>query len=146
MLKLVLKIHSLAAAAYAVVLLFVPSLFCQLTTKDPSTDYGLAMTQLFGAPMVLMTLLTWFAAGLDDRKSQHRIACFVLLYLCTGLTITLIQQLSGKWGAGGWSSPLSYACFAALYTVALLRKTDARSLPRGRAAFDAPRSSATGSG
>lgn len=143
MLKLVLKIHSLAAGAYAGVLLFVPSLFCQLTSKDPSTDYGLALTQLLGAPMVLMTLLTWFAAGLEDRQSQQRIARFVLLYLCTGLTITLIQQLSGKWGSGGWSSPLSYAGFAALYTLALLRKTEVRSAARVPSAFDAPRSSPT---
>jgi len=146
MLKLVLKIHALAAATYAFVLLFVPSLFWQLTAKDPSTDYSLAMTQLLGAPMVLMSLLTWFAAGLEDGRSQHRIASFVLLYLCTGLTITLIQQLSGKWGVGGWSSPLSYACFAGLYTVALLRKTDARTTPHVRTGFDSRRERASESG
>jgi hypothetical protein len=37
------------------------------------------------------------------------------------IVVTLSQQLQGKWGVGGWSSPVSYLLFASLYAVALLR-------------------------
>jgi hypothetical protein len=122
MLKTVLRIHSVAAASYAVVLLFFPTLFWQLTAKDPATDFGLSVAQLLGAPMIVMTCVTWIASTLSDPKVQRSLACALLLYLCTGFVVTLVQQLQGKWGTLGWSSPLSYACFSALYTIALLRK------------------------
>jgi Na+-driven multidrug efflux pump len=123
MLKTVLRIHSVAAASYAVVLLFFPEFFCQLTGKDgASTDFTFAVAQLLGAPMVLMTLVTWIASGLDDARTQRRIALAVLTYLCTGLVVTLLQQRQGQWGPGGWSSPGSYLLFALLYATALLRR------------------------
>jgi hypothetical protein len=124
MLKAVLKIHAVAAASYAVVLLFFPTLFWQLTAKDPATDFGLSVAQLLGAPMVLMTLVTWIASGLTDAKVQRQLGLAIVLYLCTGFVVTLWQQLQGKWGLGGWSSPVSYLLFASLYAVALFRKSD----------------------
>ena len=122
MLKTVLRIHSVAAASYAVVLLFFPRFFWQLTAKDAATDFGLSVAQLLGAPMVVMTCVTWIASGLTDSKIQRSLASAILLYLCTGFVVTLMQQVQGKWGTLGWSSPVSYVSFAALYTIALLRK------------------------
>ena len=119
MLKAVLKVHSVAAASYAVVLLFFPTLFWQLTAKDAATDFGLSVAQLLGAPMVLMTLVTWIASGLTDAKTQRQLALAILIYLATGFVVTLWQQLQGKWGIGGWSSPVSYLLFASLYAIAL---------------------------
>lgn len=125
MLKTVLRLHAVAAASYAVVLLFFPSLFWQLTAKDTATDFGLSVAQLLGAPMVFMTLVTWLASGLSDTKTQRRLAFAVTIYLATGFVVTLWQQLHDKWGIGGWSSPVSYLLFVALYGLALLRE------PRG---------------
>jgi Ca2+/Na+ antiporter len=122
MLKAVLRLHSVAAASYAVVLLFFPRLFWQLTAKDTATDFGLSVAQLLGAPMVLMTLITWIASGLSDAKAQRQIGLAVAAYLGTGFVVTLWQQLQGKWGVGGWSSPVSYLLFFSLYAIALFRK------------------------
>ncbi len=122
MLKVVFRIHSIAAASYAVVLLFLPTLFWRLTAKDPATDFGIGIAQLLGAPMVFMTCVTWLASGINDPKIQRPLALAVLLYLSTGFIVTLAQQLQGKMGVLGWSSPLSYSVFALLYAVALFRK------------------------
>lgn len=122
MLKTVLRIHSVAAASYALVLLFVPQLFWQLTAKDPATDFGIGIAQLLGAPMVLMTCVTWIASNLSDPKQQRPFGFAILLYLATGFVVTLIQQIQGKMGVGGWSSPVSYFLFSGLYAIALLRK------------------------
>ncbi len=122
MLKTVLRIHSAAAASYALVLLFVPHLFWQLTAKDPATDFGLGIAQLLGAPMVLMTCVTWLASNLPSPKLQRPFGYAILLYLTTGFVITLTQQIQGKMGVGGWSSPVSYLLFASLYSIALIRK------------------------
>jgi hypothetical protein len=122
MLKTVLKVHSVAAASYAVVLLFFPTLFWRLTASDGLTNFGLSVTQLLGAPMVFMTCVTWIASELTDVKVQRRIALAIVLYLGTGFVVTLLQQLQGKWGIGGWSSPGSYLLFTLLYAVALFRK------------------------
>ena len=130
MLKAVFRIHSIAAASYAAVLLFFPTLFWQLTAKDPATDFGLGVAQLLGAPMVLMTCVTWLAAGLADAKVQRSLGLAVLLYLSTGFVVTLRQQLLGMWGIGGWSSPLSYASFATLYAIALSKNSRNQNLPR----------------
>ena len=65
MLKAVLKVHAVAAAFYAVVLLLFPTLFWRLTAKDAATDFGLSVAQLLGAPMVLMTLVYM------DRQRPH---------------------------------------------------------------------------
>jgi hypothetical protein len=123
MLKAVLKVHSVAAASYAVVLLFFPAFFWRLTAKGgPSTGSALAITQLLGAAMVLIALVTWIASGLDDARTRRRFAMAILTYLGTGLVVTLGQQLQGKWGPGGWSSPGSYLLFALIYATALLRR------------------------
>ncbi len=122
MLKTVLRIHSAAAASYALVLLFAPRLFWQLTAKDPATDFGLGIAQLLGAPMVLMTCITWLASSLPTSKLQRPFGYAILLYLGTGFVVTLLQQMQGKMGPGGWSSPLSYLLFSSLYGIALLRK------------------------
>jgi hypothetical protein len=119
MLRRVFRVHAVAAASYAVVLLFFPTFFWQLTAKDQATDFGFAVAQLLGAPMVLMTCVTWIASGLADSKLQRKIALAILLYLCTGFVVTLWQQLQGMWGVGGWSSPVSYLLFASLYATAL---------------------------
>ncbi len=128
MLKTVLRIHSAAAASYALILLFAPRLFWQLTAKDAATDFGLGIAQLLGAPMVLMTCVTWLASNLPTPKLQRPFGYAILLYLATGFVITLLQQMQGKMGPGGWSSPLSYSLFAGLYGVALLRKDRTASL------------------
>jgi len=122
MLKTVLRIHSAAAASYALVLLFAPRLFWQLTAKDPATDFGIGIAQLLGAPMVLMACVTWLASNLPTSKLQRPFAYAILLYLSSGFVITLTQQIQGKMGPGAWSSPISYFLFSGLYAVALLRK------------------------
>ena len=114
-LKNLFRLHAALAAIYAIGLVLVPRWVIGLLAYEPLGDVGADVTRLFGAALVMVTLLAWGASRSYEDATRRLIASVLFVYTTLGLVITLIGQLAGTWGVLGWSSIASYLIFVAGY-------------------------------
>ena len=105
------RLHAILAALYAVGLILAPQFIIGLLSPLPLNAVGTDISRLFGAALVLVTLVTWGASRLTDRTARRIIAGGLLVYSILGGIITALGQFAGKWRALGWSSIISYLIF-----------------------------------
>jgi len=118
------RLHAVLAAIYALGLVLVPKAVIGLLSDQPLGDVGTDITRLFGAALVLITLVTWAASRMSDTESRRAIALGLFIYTALGAFITLPGQLTGTWGALGWSSIVSYLIFVIGYGYFLFVKPE----------------------
>jgi hypothetical protein len=70
---------------------------------------GLFMSRFFGAALVELGLVLWFARGATDRSLQRAIALAGTLGSVVGLCVAVYGQLAGLVNGMGWSSVAIYA-------------------------------------
>jgi hypothetical protein len=110
-----LRLHALLAACYALGLLAFPRLILGLLSSGPLDPVGIAITRLFGAALVLVTLLAWGAGRRTDRDLRRFVTTALFVYTALGLLLTLIGQLGGTWNRLGWINVASYLVFVLGY-------------------------------
>jgi hypothetical protein len=109
------RLHAILAGIYALGLLLVPQTIIGLLSPNPLTPLGIDITRLFGAALVLVTIIAWGASQLTDQASRRLIVGGLLVYTSLGLVITLLGQLAGRWGLLGWSTIVTYLIFVLGY-------------------------------
>ncbi len=109
-----LRLHALLAACYAIGLLALPRLILGLLSGGPLDPVAVAITQLFGGALVLVTLLAWGASRRTDRDLRRCVTTALFVYTL-GLLLTLIGQLNGTWKPLGWINVASYLVFVLGY-------------------------------
>jgi hypothetical protein len=105
------RLHAILAGLYAVGLILAPQFIIGLLSPLPLNAVGTDISRLFGAALVLVTLITWRASRLTDRPARRMIAGGLLVYSTLGGIITAWGQFAGTWSALGWSSIISYLIF-----------------------------------
>jgi hypothetical protein len=118
------RLHAILAALYALGLLLVPQATIGLLSPLPLNPLGTDITRLFGAALVLVTLITWGASRLSDRSARRVVAGGLLVYTSLGAIIAVVGQLAGNWGVLGWSSIVSYLIFVLGYAYFLFVKPE----------------------
>ena len=118
------RLHAVLAALYALGLVLVPRVIIGLLADEPLGDVGTDVTRLFGAALVLVTLLSWGASRISDTRARRLIATGLLVYTTLGGVIALLGQLAGTWGVLGWSSIVTYLIFVIGYGYFLFVKPE----------------------
>jgi hypothetical protein len=110
-----LRLHALLAAIYALGLLAFPRLILSLLSGGPLDPAGVAITRLFGAALVLVTLLAWGASQHGDRPLRQLVTTALFVYTTLWLLLTLLGQVTGTWNRLGWINVASYLIFVLGY-------------------------------
>jgi hypothetical protein len=118
------RLHAVLAALYALGLVLVPRVIIGLLADEPLGNVGTDVTRLFGAALVLVTLLSWGASRISDTRARRLIATGLLVYTTLGGIIALLGQLAGTWGVLGWSSIVTYLIFVIGYGYFLFVKPE----------------------
>ena len=118
------RLHAVLAALYALGLVLMPRVIIGLLADEPLGNVGTDVTRLFGAALVLVTLLSWGASRISDTRARRLIATGLLVYTTLGGVIALLGQLVGTWGILGWSSIVTYLIFVIGYGYFLFVKPE----------------------
>jgi hypothetical protein len=118
------RLHAVLAALYALGLVLMPRVIIGLLADEPLGNVGTDVTRLFGAALVLVTLLSWGASRISDTRARRLIATGLLVYTTLGGVIALLGQLAGTWGVLGWSSIVTYLIFVIGYGYFLFVKPE----------------------
>lgn len=118
------RLHAVLAALYALGLVLMPRVIIGLLADEPLGNVGTDITRLFGAALVLVTLLSWGASRISDTRARRLIATGLLVYTTLGGVIALLGQLAGTWGVLGWSSIATYLIFVIGYGYFLFVKPE----------------------
>jgi hypothetical protein len=120
-LKTLLVIGTVVAGVFGLAFVFVPGQV--IAAYGITADAGLKYVgQLFGASLIGIAVLTWFAK--DTPESEARTAILRALFVFNGLAlvVTLLAQLNGVANALGWSSVAIFLLFAIGYAYFLWPK------------------------
>ena len=109
------RLHAVLGAIYAIVILLFPRELMLLLSDEFIGNVGTDVTRLFGAALVLVTLLTYGASRLKNIEARRVIALSLLVYTTLGAIIALLGQLVGTWNIFGWSSIATYVIFVIGY-------------------------------
>jgi hypothetical protein len=115
MLTWLLRLHALLAAIYALGLLLLPVLIVGLLSGQALNPVGAAITRLFGAALVLVTVLALGASRSADRPLRRLVTTALWVYSARGLARTLAGQLGGVWNGLGWINVATYLIFVLGY-------------------------------
>jgi hypothetical protein len=118
------RLHAILAVLYAVGLILAPQAIIGLLSPNPLNTLGADIARLFGAALVLVTVIAWGASRLTDRPARRLIAGGLLVYTALGFIITLLGQLAGTWGPLGWSNIVAYGIFVVGYAYFLFVKPE----------------------
>jgi hypothetical protein len=106
-LKTWMLVNTVVAGLFGLALILVPGSFS--ATYGVTADAGMRyMDQIYGASLVSIAALCWFAK--DATESEARMAIIRALFVFDGvaLVVTLVAQLNGVMNAVGWSSVVIY--------------------------------------
>ena len=96
------------AVLYALGLILAPHRIISLLSALPLNPVATDLARLFGAALVLITLVAWGASRLADPAARRMIAGGLFIYATLGTIITSWDSLRvrGVRGAGAASSPI----------------------------------------
>jgi hypothetical protein len=118
------RLHAILAGLYALGLLLVPEMIIRLLSPHPLSPVAVDITRIFGAALVLITIIAWGASRLPHQAVRRLIARALLVYTALGLIISLLGQLAGHWGPLGWSTIVTYLVVAVGYVYFLFIKPE----------------------
>jgi hypothetical protein len=118
------RLHAILAGLYALGLLLVPEMIIGLLSPHPLSPVAVDITRIFGAALVLITIIAWGASRLPDTAARRLIARALLVYTTLGLIISLLGQLAGHWGPLGWSTIVTYLVVSVGYVYFLFIKPE----------------------
>lgn len=90
----------------------------------PLNGLSLDITRIFGAALVLITLLAWGASNLSDKPARRMVASGLCIYTPLGMIVSLMGQLAGNWGPLGWSNVMVYLVISLGYAYFLFLKPE----------------------
>lgn len=101
-LKHLLVINAVIALVYGISYQLVPTTVLSLygVTTGPGEIF---MSRLFGAPLIGIGLLTWFARNISDSETQRAIILSMLIYCFIGFVITIHGTVTGVMSTVGWT-------------------------------------------
>jgi len=106
-----LVINTIVALVYGIILVLTPATMLSLygITQGP----GEKLTgQYFGAALIGIGLLTWFARNVADPGAQRAIVLSLLIYDIIGLIVSVLGTVSGAMSTFGWSAVVIYVLLA----------------------------------
>lgn len=122
--RIVFFINAFIAVLLGLGLLVVPSLVLNPFDVDEYASTKL-FSQFFGAAMLALGLLLWFAKDVTDTNLQKGMGIGLLVGAAAGLIISLIGTTSGILRSNGWALMVLYVLlgFAYAYLVFLKPRT-----------------------
>jgi hypothetical protein len=108
--RMLLIIKAVVCLAFGVYLLVAPASLFGLLGASLSGAGPFAARE-YGAAMIGILLLAWFARDVQARDARVAILLGLLVYDGIGVIITVLAVLTGVLNALGWSIALVYAFF-----------------------------------
>ncbi|MCP5094261.1 MAG: hypothetical protein GY943_01780 [Chloroflexi bacterium] len=118
------RLHAILAVIYAIGLVLIPKSIIGLLSDAPLGTVGTDVTRLFGAALVMISLIAWAASRMNGAEGRRAIALSLFVYTTLGTIITLLGQFAGTWGPLGWSNIVSYLIFVVGYGYFLFVKPE----------------------
>jgi hypothetical protein len=116
-----LIIKALVCLCFGIILLIIPAELFGLLGGSLG-DTGRFAAREYGAALVGILLLTWFAKDVKASDAKGAILLNLLVYDAIGMIITLLVVLSGTLNALGWSIVVVYLFFAGGAAFLLLKE------------------------
>lgn len=73
------------------------------------------LARLFGAALIGIGLLTWFARNISDSKTQRAVILSMLVYDIIGAVVALHSTVTGTMNAVGWTGVVIFLFLALGY-------------------------------
>ena len=104
-------VYAFVSAVFGLAFVFVPerSLALYGITLSPG---GVPIVRLFGAALLELGLLSWFARKSGDSEARQAIILAIFAGETLGFVVALYGQLSGVVNALGWSTVAVYLLLA----------------------------------
>jgi hypothetical protein len=118
-------LNSLFAFLLGAVFLVVPALAIGQFGVDSYNSTRL-MAQFFGAAMLALGLLLWFARDAASEVTQRRMAIAMLVGALAGLFVTVLGAFTGTLRSNGWLAIVAYLLLGLGYALLLFWKREAR--------------------
>ncbi len=113
-LKTLMIIKAIVCLTLGSVLLLVPG-FLYSFFGATLNDAGVFAAREYGAALIGMLLLTWYARNAAESQARRAIILDLFIYDAIGVVITLIATLSGVLNWLGWAVVVLYLFFAVGY-------------------------------
>jgi hypothetical protein len=113
-LKTLMIIKAVVCITLGALLLVVPGFVYSIFGASVN-DGGAYAGREYGAALLGMFLLTWYARDAGESQGRRAIILHLFVYDALGVVITLIAQISGLFNALGWSVVALYLFFAVGY-------------------------------
>jgi len=120
-LKTMLLVNAVVAAIFGIALVIVPGTVC--TTYGVPLDAGiLYMGQVYGAALVGIAVLCWFAKGAPESEARTAIFRALFAFNVVALVVSVVAQLNHVMNAVGWSAVGIYLVFTLAWAYFLWTK------------------------
>ena len=113
-LRTLLIINAVIAIVYGLSYQLTPIMVLSVygVPQGPSEIF---LSRLFGAALIGIGLLTWFARNIPDHETQRAIILSMLVYDIVGVIVTLYATLSGVMNTVGWTGVVIFTFLALGY-------------------------------
>ena len=113
-LRTLLIINAVIAVVYGLSYQLTPIMILSVygVSQGPSEIF---LSRLFGAALIGIGLLTWFARNIPDHETQRAIILSMLVYDIVGVIVTLYATLSGVMNTVGWTGVVIFTFLALGY-------------------------------
>jgi hypothetical protein len=111
MLRVLLTLEALADLAYGLILLIAPVPFLALYGPAPDAT-GTFVARFLGGALVGWGVLVWLARDLADEAARRAVVLALFVSSFLGFLAALLDQLSGRPNALGWTTVVFTAFFA----------------------------------
>jgi hypothetical protein len=109
-LKTMLLVNTVVAAVFGLALVLVPGTV--IATYGVTVDAGiLYMGQVYGAALVGIAVLCWFAKGAPVSEAGTAIFRALFVFNVVALVVSVVAQLNHVMNAVGWSAVAIYLLF-----------------------------------
>ena len=104
-------VYAVISAIFGLTFVFAPeaSLALYGATLSPG---GILIVRLFGAALLELAVLSWFARNAGDSEARKAIILALFVGEAVGFVVALFGQLSGVVNALGWSTVAVYLLLA----------------------------------
>ena len=129
-LRLLLMIAAVIAIVFGVGFVAVPASVLSIygVTLDKA---GTLIAQLFGAVLIGLAVLDWFARNVTDPEAQRAVVLANLVSDAVGFVVILIGQLAGVANALNWSTVVIYLLLTLGFAYVLVMKPKVGSASGG---------------
>ena len=109
------RIHAMVTIPFALPMVLVPRWFIELITKGDVSALAIDLARLVGAAYLLITFLTWVAAGDLRHRAQVILARVFCVYESIGVLVGLTIHFDANGDLGRWITVGFFGVFALGY-------------------------------